>query len=298
MKILRDRVYSEWFWAYMFLGVDIAWSIVFLFYPILRAFLYSFQNFTLENVGNPQFIGLANYIKILKDTTGWWYSIKISVLYTLGVVPVGVLLPLGLALLINPLDKKSQNFFKAAFYLPGVVSGVVVALVLRWIFYPEVGLINWVLVKFGGHPQTWYANPDLALFTLILMSWISSHGWGIILYSAALSRIPKSIYEAADIDAASSWTRFWKITWPLLKPVTLYVVIISIINSLQNFWGAFFITRGGPMRATEFVNWRIYTTFYMDGNYSLASAQAVILMLIIAILSVINFKFFGKGVEY
>lgn len=298
MKFLKDRFYSEWFWAYMFLAVDMAWSTLFLFYPILKAFIYSFQEFNLTTLSGPPWVGLRNYIRVLADLTGWWHSFKITIIYTAGVIPIGVLLPLALSLLIVRLKKRSQDFYKAAFYLPGVVSGVVVALVLRWIFLPDAGLANFIITSLGGKPQTWYANPDLALFTLILMSWISGHGWGIILYTAALDRIPKSIYEAADIDAASSWSKFWKITWPLLRPVTLYVVIISIIGSLQNFWGAFFITRGGPMRTTEFVNWRIYQTFYSEGDFSLAAAMAIILMLVIAILSAINFKLFSKGVEY
>jgi multiple sugar transport system permease protein len=121
---------------------------------------------------------------------------------------------------------------------------------------------------------------------------------GVLLYTASLKRIPQSLYEAADIDAASGWSKFWRITWPLLKPTTLYVLVIQLIESFQTFSGAFFITRGGPIRSTEFVNWRIYETFYRYGNFGLASAMAVILMIVIMAISLVNFKLFGTDVEY
>lgn len=297
-RYLTDSRYTEWRWAYIFLAVDLAWSTLFLFYPLARAMIFSLQEFTLANVGNIRFVGLANYIEILTDVTGWWHSVKVTLLYTAGTVPLQVLIPLGLALLINRLSDRSGNFFKAAFYIPTVVSSVVIAVILRWIFNPMDGLANLLLRAVGLPPLGWYGSPELSLFTLILMVWITGHGWGAILYSAALKRVPKHLYEAADIDAASGWSKFKNITWPLLKPTTLYVAIINLIGAFQGFWGAFFITKGGPLRTTEFVNWRIYTTFYTEGDFGLASAMAVILMLIIMLISMINFGFFGSDVEY
>lgn len=297
-RYLNDSKYSQWRWAYIFLAVDLAWSILFLFYPLIRSLLFSFQEFTLANIGNVHFVGLRNYIEILTDTSGWWHSVMITAIWTLFTVPVNIAISLSLSLLIHPLGNRSSNFYKSAFYLPGVVSQVVVSVIMLWIFSPMNGLANMILQFFGLPAMKWYASPDTALFTLMLMVWLSGHGMGVLLYTAALKRIPQSLYEAADIDATPAWSKFWKITWPLLKPTTLYVLIVQLIGAFQTFSGAFFITKGGPMRATEFVNWRIYKTFYHNGDFGMASAMAVILMIVIMTISLINFKYFGSDVEY
>ena len=296
--IRKNQVYSEWFWAYVFLAVDLAWSTLFLFYPMIKGIIFSFQDITLENISNVHFVGFRNYIQVLTDVDGWWHSVKVSALYTLGVVPMGVMIPFFIALLLNNFKKGVKDFFKAAFYLPAVVSIVIYSMTLKWIFDPMHGFMNWLLENLGLPPQPWYSSESQALFTLILMRWISSHGFGILLYSAALDRIPKTLYEAAEIDAASSWKKFWKITWPLLKPTTLYVTIISLIGAFQAFGGAFFITKGGPMRATEFINYRIYREFYELGEYNMAATMSVLLMFIIVAISAVSFKVMGSEVEY
>ncbi len=295
--IKRNYVYNEWFWAYVFLAVDLAWSTLFLFYPMIKGVIYSFQDIRLQNISNPHFIGFKNYINVLTDPD-WWHSVKVSAVYTLGVVPMGIIIPLTISLLLAHFRRSIRDFFKAAFYLPGVVSAVIMAMTLKWIFDPMAGFMNWLLSLLGLPTQLWYSSTSEALLTLIIMNWLSSHGFNILLYSAALDRIPKSLYEAAEIDAASSWRRFWKITWPLLKPTTLYVLIISVIGSFQAFGGAFFITHGGPMKATEFLNYRIYVTFYQFGEYGVAATMSVLLMLIVIAVSLLNFKIMGSEVEY
>ena len=297
-KYFEDSRYSEWRWAYILLGMDLAWAGLFLFYPLALAFIFSLQEFTLGNIGNVRFVGLDNYITILSDTSGWWHSVWITTLWTVFTVPVNVAIAMGLSLLIVPLPEGPANFFKGAFYLPAVVSQVVIAVIMVWIFSPRNGLANMLLSSAGLPTLRWYASPELALFTLMLMTWLTGHGFGVLLYTASLKRIPKSLYEAADIDATSAWKKFWNITWPLIKPTTLYVTIIQLIAAFQTFAGAFFITKGGPLRSTEFVNWRIYTTFYEQGNFGLASAMAVVLMAVIMIISIVSFRLLGTDVEY
>ncbi|MFP4017198.1 MAG: carbohydrate ABC transporter permease [Halanaerobiales bacterium] len=295
---INDSKYSQWRWAYIFLAVDLAWSILFLFYPLIRSFVFSFQEFTLANIGDIHFIGLKNYIEILTDVNGWWHSVFITSIWTVCTVPVNIAISLSLSLLISPLGNRAGNFYKSAFYLPAVVSQVVISVIMVWIFSPMSGLANMILEFMGLPALKWYGSPDTALFTLMLMVWLSGHGMSVLLYTAALKRIPVSLYEAADIDATPAWSKFWKITWPLLKPTTLYVLIVQMIGAFQTFSGAFFITKGGPMRSTEFVNWRIYRTFYDNGNFGMASAMAVILMIVIMTISLINFKYLGSDVEY
>ena len=297
-RYLQDSRYSEWRWAYIFLSVDLAWAVIFLFWPLLRAIVFSFQEFTLGTVGNVHFVGFANSVEILTDRTGWWHSVGITALWTAFTVPVNIAIALGLSLLIAPLREGPSNFFKAAFYLPAVVSQVVLSVILLWVFSPTTGLANMLLEAVGLPASRWYASPDTALLTLMLMTWLTGHGFGVLLYTAALRRVPQSLYEAADIDATPAWSKFWNITWPLLKSTTLYVLVIQLIAAFQTFAGAFFITKGGPLRSTEFVNWRIYTTFYQEGNFGLASAMAVIVMLVIIAISLLSFKVLGSDVEY
>jgi multiple sugar transport system permease protein len=297
-RYFEDSRYGMWRWAYIFLSVDLAWAGLFLFFPLALAIIFSLQDFSLANIGHVRFIGFDNYVQILTDTRGWWHSVKVTAIWTLFTVPVNVAIAMGLSLLIVPLRDGAANFFKGAFYLPAVVSQVVISVIMVWIFSPRSGLANMLLQSVGLPSQRWYASPELALFTLMLMTWVTGHGFGVLLYTAALKRIPTSLYEAADIDSTPMWKKFWKITWPLIKPTTLYVTIIQLIASFQTFAGAFFITKGGPLRTTEFVNWRIYTTFYTDGDFGMASAMAVVLMVVIMMISIASFRLLGSDVEY
>jgi multiple sugar transport system permease protein len=290
-----DRVYKEWIWAFIFLAVDIAWSTVFLLYPILSTVGYSLTNFSL--VADLKWQGLENYIKIVTDPI-WWHSCWVTLQYTIGVVPVNMVISLAIALLIIRLPEAGQTFFKAAYYLPGVTSTVVMAVILRWIFNPMYGFANLFLGSLGVAPQMWFGSSDQALFTVILSTWLGSYGVGILIYCAALGGIPKSYYEAADLDAASAFTKFRRITLPLLKPASLYVLITNLIGSLQIFGPALLITNGGPSGATQFVNYYIYETFYRFRKMGMAASMSVMLMIIIVVISIINYRVFSSDVEY
>jgi multiple sugar transport system permease protein len=294
-EYISDRVYKEWIWAFIFLAVDFAWATVFLLYPILSTVGYSLTNFNL--VEDLKWQGLENYIRIVADPI-WWHSCWVTLQYTIGVVPVSMAISLVIALLIIRLPELGQTFFKATFYVPGVTSAVVMAVILRWIFNPLYGFANLFLRKLGVAPQMWFGSSDQALFTIILTTWLGSHGVGILIYVAALGGIPKPYYEAADIDAASAFTKFWRITLPLLKPATLYVLITNLIGSLQIFGPALLITNGGPSGATQFVNYYIYETFYRFRKLGMSAAMSVVLMIIIVAISIINYRMFSSDVEY
>lgn len=290
-----DRVYKEWIWAFLFLAVDLAWSSVFLLFPILSTIGYSLTNFSL--VEELRWQGLENYLKIVTDPI-WWHSCWVTLQYTVGVVPVSMTISLVIALLIIRLPEIGQTVFKAAYYLPGVTSSVVIAVILRWIFNPMYGFANLFLGKLGVEPQLWFGSSDQALFTVILTTWLGSHGVGILIYVAALGGIPRSLYEAADLDAAGSFTKLWRITLPLLKPATLYVLITNLIGSLQVFAPALLITNGGPSGATQFVNYYIYETFYRFRKMGMAASMSVMLMIIIVGISIVNYTAFSGEVEY
>ncbi|EAQ6393102.1 sugar ABC transporter permease, partial [Salmonella enterica] len=204
-----------------------------------------------------------------------------------------------LSYFIFQMKSKWQTFFKATLYLPAVASGVTISIVWLAIFDPtDSGLLNRFLGLFGLDPVIWLGQSGTALFSLILMNWLGSHGAGIILYLAAMGGIPKSLYEAADIDHASGWTQFSKITWPLLKPTTLYLLVTGVITSFQVFISVYLMTQGGPNFATTTIAYLIYETAFKFYEFGLASAQSFVLAIIIIVISVIQFKYFSSDIEY
>lgn len=222
-----------------------------------------------------------------------------TLLFTLGTVPVNILITFVLSVLIFQMKTRWQTFFKATLYLPAVASGVTISVVWLAIFDPTgSGLLNRFISLFGLDPVIWLGQSSTALFSLILMSWLGSHGAGIILYMAALGGIPKSLYEAADIDHASAWTKFTRITWPLLKPTTLYLLVTGVIGSFQVFISVYLMTQGGPNFATTTIAYLIYQTAFTFYEFGLASAQSFILAIIIVVISIVQFKYFSSDVEY
>lgn len=296
-RILEHRAYSEHFWAYTFLLPFLVVFAVFSLYTFVLGIVISFQDFTGFRADHP-FTGFRNYAAALRDPITW-HSLRVSAIYTLAVVPVGVLWPFLLAVIVQQLNPRLQGFFRGAFYLPGVTSGVVMTLIWVWIFYPlPGGLANGVLRLFGIAPQLWFGDAQLALPTLILMSWLGGWGGGILLYSAAMNGIPKSLYEAADLDCASTWGKFRHITWPLVKPTTLFLLVTGTIGSFQVFEAAYIATRGGPNLSTTTFVYHIWVTAFELLQLGKAAALSVILTVLVAIFAVIQFRFFASDVEY
>lgn len=289
------RFLRDYGWAYLFILAPVLLFLVFTMYPVLTALVMSFQKY---NIMNSTWVGLDNYERLVKDET-FWKSIKNTVIFTLGTVPVNILITFVLSYFIFQMKSKWQTFFKATLYLPAVASGVTISIVWLAIFDPtDSGLLNRFLGFFGLDPVIWLGQSGTALFSLILMNWLGSHGAGIILYLAAMGGIPKSLYEAADIDHASGWTQFSKITWPLLKPTTLYLLVTGVITSFQVFISVYLMTQGGPNFATTTIAYLIYETAFKFYEFGLASAQSFVLAVIIIVISVIQFKYFSSDIEY
>lgn len=289
------QFWKDYGWAYVFILVPVLLFIVFTLYPVLTAFLMSFQKY---NVIRSTWIGLDNYAYMLKDDV-FWKSIKNTVIFTVGTVPVNIIITFVLAFLIFQMKNSWQTFFKASLYLPAVASGVTLSLVWLAIFDPTAsGLMNRVVGLFGLEPIVWLGQSNKALFSLILMNILGAHGSGIILYLAAMGGIPKSLYEAADIDHASGWAKFAKITWPLLKPTTLYLAVTGVITSFQVFISVYLMTSGGPNYATTTIAYLIYQAAFVFYDFGLASAQSFVLAGLIVAVSVIQFKSFSSDVEY
>jgi len=297
-KPARSRFMQFWKdygWAYLFIAAPVVLFFVFTLYPVVSAFLMSFQKY---NVLKSKWVGLDNYKLMFSDDV-FWKSLKNTVIFTVGTVPVNIAITFVLAFFIFQMKQSWQTFFKASLYLPAVASGVTISLVWLAIFDPTpAGLMNRALALFGIDPVIWLGQSSTALFSLMLMSYLGAHGSGIILYLAAMGGIPKSLYEAADIDHASGWTKFSKITWPLLKPTTLYLAVTGVITSFQVFISVYLMTQGGPNFATTTIAYLIYQTAFVFYDFGVASAQSFVLAALIVVVSVIQFKYFSSDIEY
>lgn len=262
--------------------------------PVLWAFVIAFQEY---GIFETRWIGFENFKNVFNNDiffTALWNTFY----YTIITVPATVLLALVLATLINPLGKKAQAFFRSAFYLPTVTSVVVISMVWRWIFDGTYGLANYFMSSVGLQPINWLADTTWAMPAIIIMTILTPPGVGIILYLAAMGGIPESIYEAARIDGASPFRTWWQITLPLLKPTTLYLLVLNTIGSFQVFSQVLLMTDGGPGYSTTTLVTLIYNSAFRDFNFGLAAAQALVLFVIILIFSFIQFKWLNAEVEY
>lgn len=291
----KSKIKGDGVWGYAFIAVALIVYAMFTAYPVFSAFIISFQEY--KPLGST-YIGFDNYTATFKDDL-FWKSIKNTLVYTVLTVPVALLLSFLVAIMILPLRKKLQTVFKAVYYLPVVASGVALSLVWLWIFDPMPGgIFNQFIGWFGAHNQNWLGSSATAMFSLVIMAWLSSHGASIIIYLAALLGIDDSYYEAADLDGASFLQKLWHIVIPSLKPTTLFLLVTAIIGSFQVFQNAYLMTGGGPDHATTMVGLLIFDNAFKYFEFGKAAAQSLILALIIALVSLFQFKFLGKDVDY
>ncbi len=290
-KIIRNK---EAIAGYLFITPVYLGFILFKIYPLIKAIIMSFTMVGTNYVG---WVGFSNYIAVFKDYT-WWPSVKNTVIYSIIVVPCAIFIPFFLAAMIRVMRSAAQTIAKSCLYLPQVSSGLVLSLVWLWIYDPFSGLMNYLVGLVGIPPQIWLGSVKTALLSLILMAILSGHGSSTLLYMAAMGSIPKSLYEVARLEGANWWHTLRNITWPLLRPTVLYVLIMSIISSFQVFTPSFVMTRGGPGLATSTIVYKIYNDLFSYFSFGTATAEALVLAIVIVGISMIQFKFFASDVEY
>ncbi|WNR45717.1 carbohydrate ABC transporter permease [Paenibacillus roseipurpureus] len=294
-SIKRKGIKGEGTWGYIFIAVSLVVFAMFTAYPVVSAFIISLQKY--KPLGST-YVGLDNYASTLKDAL-FWKAMKNTLVYTVLTVPVNLILSMAIAVLILPLRKKTQSFFKGIYYLPVVASGVALSVVWLWIFDPlEGGILNQLIHFFGFQNQNWLGSSKTAMFSLVFMSWMSSHGTSIIIYLAGLLGIDDTYYEAAEMDGANFLQKLWYIVVPSLKPATLFLLVTGVIGSFQVFQNAYLMTGGGPNNSTTMVGLLIFNSAFTYFEFGKAAAQSLILAVIIAGVSVIQFKYAGKDVEY
>ncbi|MBN1284476.1 MAG: sugar ABC transporter permease [Anaerolineae bacterium] len=293
---IRDEIRRSNKWAYLFITPLLLDFLIFTVYMVISVVALAFQEIYY---GQSEWVGLRHFEWIFKDPQ-FWNAMKNTLIYTIIVVPGGILLALILSEFIFRRSQRVQVFYKSAYYLPSVVSTAILALVWSWIYNPFYGILNFFLSIFGVEPVSWLTNPKNAMLSIILMSIISGVGVSVVFLTAAMGGIPPELHDAAKIDGAGNWARFWSVTVPLLRPTLLYLFVVGFISNFQVFEQIYIMTQGGPgyPGATETVGYLIYSSAFTSLNLGLAAAQSVVLFFAILVFSVIQFRVFASEVEY
>lgn len=270
--------------------------IVFAYYPAFSAFYHSL---TLWDGYRPaRWAGLQNYEEIF-TTPIYRKAFQNMILLSIWQVARAASFPLlGAALIYRLRSERWAYFFRLLFVLPLVVPGVVAILVWRQLYEPNIGLFNEILTALGLEPLGWLNDPQTALFSLMFMGFPWIDGVGLLIYLAGLLAIPAEVVEAAIVDGASSWKRFFSIELPLILPQVRLIVILNIIGALQDFGWQLIITRGGPVNATTVPAWQMYHEAIFSGRYGIGSAIGVLLFILIFGLTLINQSSIRSSVEY
>ena len=254
-------------WGYAFIGVAVIFFLMFTIYPLISAVITSLEDY--KPFGS-DFVGLKNYQTTFTNAL-FWKSLKNTLIYTVVVVPLSLLISFAVSILIMPFKKKLQSVFKAMYQL---------------------------LTFFHLPTQNWLGSSKTSMLSLMIMALLSGQGQNIIIYTAALLGIDNTYFEAAELDGATFMQKVTRIVFPLVKPTTLFLLVTGVIGSFQVFMNAYMMTGGGPDNATTMIGLLIYNNAFTYNKYGLACAQAVILTIIIAAISFLQFKMAGSDVEY
>ncbi len=283
----------EALFGYIFLSPWLIGFVVFLIGPMIASIYLSLTQYKM--ISPPVWIGLANYERMINDQFVW-RSLRVTATYTLFSVPLGLTAAMAVAVLLNQ-KIVASGIFRTIFYLPSVISGVAVALVFSWIFNYRFGILNFFLSLVGIEGPNWLGSPRYALWAFVIMS-LWGIGGNVVIYLAGLQGVPVSLHEAATIDGAGSWTRFWKITLPLVTPVILFTLVMGVIGTFQTFTQAYIMTGGGPANATLFYLLYLYRNAFNWFEMGYASALAWLLFIIILILTIILWTSSARWVYY
>lgn len=293
-RVLGKQARREEREFYLFISPWIIGFILFGAGPVIGAFVLSFTDWNL--LAPPKWVGVGNFKLMLSDPFAK-IALFNTVYYGLGSVFLGVIVSFLLALLLNQ-KVYGQAIFRTIFYLPSVVSGIAVALLWINIFNPDFGLLNQFLRNIGvANPPGWLVSPQWAMPALIIMS-VWSAGGSMVIYLAGLQSIPEQLYEAASIDGAGPWGKFWNVTVPMMSPVIFFNLIVGFITSLQAFVQIFVMTNGGPANATLVYGLYIYRNAFQFFKMGYASALSWVLFVVIIAITIGQFVLARRWVYY
>ncbi len=280
---------------YLYLFPTFFFLFIFTHYPILKTFQMSLYKWNLATP-KKEFVGLANYAQAWGAPV-FWQVLGNNVLFALGTVPLTLVLALGLSLLINQ-RIRGMACYRAALFYPTMIPMAAAAMIWLWILTPNYGLMNYY-GRFLGLPDIhWLGHSRLALWALVLVGVWKRVGYYMVIFLAGLQVIPEYLHEAAVIEGASPWQRFWLVTFPLLSPTTFFVAIMAVIDSFQAIDQVYLMTGGGPGNATNLFIFYIYQNAFRFFDMGYASAVSAILFLILLGLTVLAFRMLHRRVHY
>ncbi len=287
----RALVKRETIAGYLFMLPSLFFFVVFVIYPMFMCIYTSFFDSTMGKDVKDVFIGFKNYIELFQDSI-FLGALRNTLVIVLVSVPITCFFSLWVASAIYDMKGWACSLFRCVFYLPVVTGSVAVTVVWKWMFNNYYGIFNYLLKNFGIIEKNinWLGDPQYALGCIILILLTTSVGQPIVLYVSALSNVDQSLVEAAEVDGATRNQSFWLIKWPQIMPTTLYILVITTINSFQCFALIQLLTSGGPNHSTDTIMYYIYYTAFKLYRYGYGNAMGVVLMVIIALLSAVQFK--------
>jgi multiple sugar transport system permease protein len=278
-----------------FLSPTLLIFLAFVLFPVFFSFYLSFHKWNMFSA-SAEAVGADNYLAILANPE-FWMVLKNTAVYTLGTVPLNMLLALGVATILNR-KIAGRRLLRTAFFAPVVMSSVAAAVIWRWVYEPNFGLLNYVLGVFGVPSVNWLNDPTAAMSALIVMGVWKTFGVNMVLFAAGLQGIPEHYYEAAKIDGAGRWGQFWNITIPLLSPTTFFILVMSVIGSFQVFDTVYVLTSGGPLGSTKVLVFYLYEHAFKYFEMGYASAVAYLLFVLIFVLTLAQVKYLRGTIHY
>ncbi|MBD1924153.1 sugar ABC transporter permease [Microcoleus sp. FACHB-831] len=285
-QLLDNDAIAAWIFlapALILLGLFLLWPIAYLFYLSFTA-----GSFTLEGI---RWIGLKNYLRLVL-TPDFWQVIGNTVYFTVATILPSLVIPLGLAVLLNQ-SIALRGFLRTAYFIPSIVSLVAAGLGFRWLFQTE-GPVNAVINFIGIQPISWLGDTTWAMPVLILLSIWKQLGFNLVVFLAGLQAIPQNRYEAAELDGANFWQQFWYITLPGLQPTLVFATVTTAIFTLRSFEQVYVITGGGPLNSTNLLVYYIYDQAFAQFDFGYAAAAATVLLAVALLLVYLQLRVWGE----
>ena len=282
--------------GFLFVSPWVVGLVVFIIGPVIASLYLSLTNYNILNP--PVFVGLKNYVTALSQDPLFPLASEKTLYYGVLTVPTVTFGALGLAMLLNR-GASGTNAFRTMFFMPSLVPIVASAVLWIWIFDPQVGLLNYLLSLVGIQGPAWLGDPSTALPSLVLITlWASAGGTTMIIFLAGLQGVPQELYDAAAIDGAGRWRRFWNVTLPMISPTMLFNMVLGVIAALQVFATAFVATQGGPAYATWFYLFYLYQQAFVFDHMGFASAMAWIFLIVVLSLTYLQLRLSRQWVHY
>lgn len=290
---MKASIRNEWM-AAAFLTPYFTFFLVFSILPIFYGLFVSFHDWTL--IGKDQFVGLKNYIYAVTDSD-FWASLWHTTFFVILSVPLLIFVSFSLSLLLDA-NLRGRTFLRTAYFLPNILSVAVISYIWIFVLQPYSGLLNSLLMKIGlleeGSEIFWLAEPNTAWISIVMITVWWTQGFNMIIFLAGLQSIPSEHYEAATIDGANAWQRLLFITLPAMRGLIALITVLTTIASFKVFGQVWLVTRGGPANATRTMIQYIYETGFRSNELGLATAMSFIFFIILLVLSILQFTFFGR----